>query len=263
MGSMMTSLLVPFANAGDGGAVVLAVWAAVTLLAAVVLYVLCPPKAKPSGPRGLRSFFSFDRRCMVSATRFVYLFGSVGGLTFLVASVAVLFFLGNYAEPPVGYMAALVAVVAVFEVLLRIVCELVVAVARMAEDTAALRDGVDGLASHVSQLSCDRGSLSAEAERLVGELGAQVGALAAHGAATAVAASPSQPAEVPAEEPPRAPQASGDAEEPPSPVAGGAQDVPYGAGAVAPGPFGPEAAGVPVETAQPPAAGICLSLIHI
>ena len=161
MGSMMTSLLVPFANAGDGGAVVLAVWAAVTLLAAVVLYVLCPPKAKASGPRGVRSFFSFDRRCMVSATRFVYLFGSVGGLTFLAASVAVLFFLGNYAEPPVGYLAALVAVVAVFEVLLRIVCELVVAVARMAEDTAALRDGVDGLASHVSQLSCDRGSLSA------------------------------------------------------------------------------------------------------
>lgn len=256
MGSMMTSLLVPFANAGDGGAVVLAVWAAVTLLAAVVLYVLCPPKAKASGPRGVRSFFSFDRRCMVSATRFVYLFGSVGGLTFLAASVVVLFFLGNYAEPPVGYLAALVAVVAVFEVLLRIVCELVVAVARMAEDTAALRDGVDGLASHVSQLSCDRGSLSAEAERLVGELGAQVGALAAHVAATAVAASPSQPAEVPAEEPPRAPQASGDAEEPPSPVAGGAQDVPHGAGAVAPGSFGPEAAGAPVETAQPPAAGI-------
>ncbi len=152
MGSLMTSLLVPFANAGDGGTVALVVWAVVTLVASVALYVACPSQVKPSGPRGPRAFFALDRLCAASVVRLLYLVGAVGGLLFFIASVVVLF-MGGYVEPPVGYVAALLALTVVYEAVLRIVCELVMLAFRLSEGVAALRDDVAGLSTRVSQMA--------------------------------------------------------------------------------------------------------------
>ncbi len=251
MGSMMTSLLVPFANAGDAGTVALAVWAVLTLIAAIVLYAVCPPKTKASEPRGFRAFLSLDHHCAASVTRFLYLLGSVGGLTFLVASVVVLF-MGGYVEPPIGYLVALVAVVAVFEVLLRIACELVVLVVAMAENTAALRVGVDGLATEASRAPQE--GASPEVVQLMGELGAQVEALARTVAGVAAPQLPVvEAAAVEAPQEPRQPERPEPAEEPSAPVADNVVGVTYVAQPIAqPEGVAAETTEVLVEVAQPP-----------
>ena len=131
--------------------------AILSVVLAIVVYVVAVPHDRPDDHEGSRSFFNFDKLIIAPIFKFAYVLASVALLVFGIASIvsgvvlAIRYSYGDYAW---GALAALV-VLCVGELALRLVAELLFLFIKLVTDVSAIRGALSRMgaagASHVPQ----------------------------------------------------------------------------------------------------------------